>query len=208
MKSQGSNEKLAMKYPDVQWKARGAMKSGQWNILACNEKCPMKSQGSNEKLAMKYPGLQWKVPNEKPGRQWKASNEISWPAMKYPDLQWKGPNEKPGEQWKASNEISWPAMKNTQWKARGAMKSGQWNILACNEKCQMKSPGLQWQAIENTQAFYEKFPVIKRPGHIWYTFHKSMWSYAQGPPGLGHGFMIWMVGTTHYANTPPQVVQR
>ena len=23
-----------------------------------------------------------------------------------------------------------------------------------------------------------------------------MWSYAQGLPGLGHGFMIWMVGTT------------
>jgi len=32
-----------------------------------------------------------------------------------------------------------------------------------------------------------------------------MWSYAQGPPGLGHGFMIWMVGTTHRQMTMTMV---
>ena len=46
-------------------KMPGAMKSGQWKGLACNEKYPMKILRSNEKLPMRYPGLQWKVLNEK-----------------------------------------------------------------------------------------------------------------------------------------------
>ena len=57
-KGLGCNEKQPMKRPE-------AMKRGQWKGLACNEKYPMKILRSNEKLPMKYPGLRWKVLNEK-----------------------------------------------------------------------------------------------------------------------------------------------
>ena len=95
-------------------KMPGAMKSGQWKGLGCNDKYPMKSVDSNENPPMKYSALQWKV-----------LNENSWPAMK--SSQWKGlaSNEKwlmkmAGLQWKAANDKLWPAMKS-YWKAQGLL---------------------------------------------------------------------------------------
>jgi len=139
---------LPMKCPGLQWKSWWAMKSYQWDVQACNEKCPMKILMSNEKLPMKYPGLQWKVSNENPRKKWKS---YQWNC---PGLQWKVPNENPGKQWKATNEMSRPAMKSTQWKSQGAMKySGlQWKVPNENPREKWKVTNeISWPAMKSAQ---------------------------------------------------------